>query len=79
MVDAVKRAGGDVKLTVYPDVQHNSWKATYDNPEVYDWLLAHRRAKYVAACVAVSESLRTLRSQPARVLRASLYSTAALR
>ena len=45
MVDAVKRAGGNVKLTIYPEVQHYSWKATYDNPKVYDWLLAHRRAK----------------------------------
>ncbi|MCI0332977.1 MAG: phospholipase, partial [Planctomycetes bacterium] len=34
--------GGDVRLTVYPDVEHNSWKPTYDNPDVYDWLLAHR-------------------------------------
>ncbi len=45
MVDAVKRAGGDVKLTVYPEAQHDSWKATYDNPKVYDWLLAHRLSK----------------------------------
>jgi predicted peptidase len=45
MVEAVKRAGGDVKLTVYPDAQHDSWKATYNDPKVYDWLLAHRRAK----------------------------------
>jgi len=43
MVDAVRRADGDVKLTVYPDVQHNSWKQTYDNPKVYEWLLSHRR------------------------------------
>jgi predicted peptidase len=42
MVDAVRRAGGDVKLTVYPDIEHNSWKQTYDNPKVYDWLLSHR-------------------------------------
>jgi predicted peptidase len=42
MVDAVRCAGGDVRLTVYPDVEHNSWAATYDNPEVYDWLLSHR-------------------------------------
>ncbi len=42
MVDAVKQAGGDMKFTVYPDVEHNSWKATYDNQEVYDWLLKHR-------------------------------------
>jgi predicted peptidase len=42
MVDAVRRAGGKAKLTVYPGVGHNSWKQTYDNPEVYDWLLEHR-------------------------------------
>lgn len=45
MVDAVKRAGGDVKLTVYPEAGHDSWKAVYDDPKVYDWLLAHRRSK----------------------------------
>jgi predicted peptidase len=43
MVDAVKRAGGDVQLTVYPDVEHNSWAPTYDNPKVYEWLLSHQR------------------------------------
>jgi predicted peptidase len=43
MVDAIRHENGDVRFTVYPDVAHNSWAATYDNPEVYDWLLAHRR------------------------------------
>lgn len=43
MVDAVKRAGGDVRLTVYPNAQHNSWTETYNNQELYDWLLAQRR------------------------------------
>lgn len=43
MVDAVKQAGGDVKLTVYPEAEHNSWAETYDNPNLYDWLLHHRR------------------------------------
>jgi len=43
MVDAVKRAGGDVKLTVYPEVAHNSWTQAYDNQALYDWLLAHKR------------------------------------
>jgi predicted peptidase len=42
MVHAVRCAGGDVRLTVYPDIEHNSWKPTYDNPEVYEWLLSHR-------------------------------------
>jgi predicted peptidase len=43
MVQAVQRAGGDVKFTVYPDVAHNSWTQTYENQEVYNWLLSHRR------------------------------------
>jgi predicted peptidase len=42
MVHAVRCAGGDVRLTVYPGVEHNSWKPTYDNPKVYEWLLSHR-------------------------------------
>ena len=43
MVDAVKEAGGNAKLTVYPGVNHNSWSATYANPELYKWLLSHQR------------------------------------
>ncbi len=43
MVDAVNKAGGEARLTVYPDAGHNSWSATYDNPEVYHWLLQQQR------------------------------------
>jgi len=44
MVAGLKKAGNkDVKLTIYPDAGHDSWTATYDNPELYDWLLKHRR------------------------------------
>lgn len=42
MVDAVKACGGNPILTVYPGVGHDSWSATYDNPELYAWLLKHR-------------------------------------
>ncbi|MBN2131920.1 MAG: prolyl oligopeptidase family serine peptidase [Sedimentisphaerales bacterium] len=42
MVEAVKRTGGDAKLTVYPEANHDSWTATYDDPKVYEWLLSHR-------------------------------------
>ncbi len=42
MVQAVERAGGSAKLTVYPEANHDSWTATYDNPELYEWLLSHR-------------------------------------
>ncbi|MCX7885725.1 MAG: prolyl oligopeptidase family serine peptidase [Verrucomicrobiae bacterium] len=43
MVEAIKAAGGNVRLTIYPDVAHDSWTQTYENPEFYDWLLSHRR------------------------------------
>jgi predicted peptidase len=43
MVDAVKQAGGDIKFTIYPEARHDSWTATYDDPDVYKWLLEHRR------------------------------------
>jgi predicted peptidase len=42
MVDAVKKVGGNAKLTVYPEAQHDSWTETYNNPELYQWFLSHR-------------------------------------
>jgi predicted peptidase len=47
MVDAIEKAGGTrVKLTIYPGVGHNSWSPTYDNPEVYQWLLSQQRSEH---------------------------------
>jgi len=43
MVDALRDSGGDVQLTVYPEAGHDSWTPTYDNPELYEWFLKHRR------------------------------------
>jgi len=43
MVDALKACGGNVRFTVYPDVEHDSWTRTYDNPELYEWFLQHTR------------------------------------
>lgn len=45
MIDALKKNGGDPKLTVYPEAGHDSWTETYDNPEFYEWLLMQKRAK----------------------------------
>ena len=44
MVETLKKAGGDVKLTVYPDVGHNSWAKAYSEPELYRWMFAQRRS-----------------------------------
>lgn len=46
MVEAIKKAGGKkIKLTIYPNVGHNSWTRTYDNPQVYEWLFAQQLGK----------------------------------
>jgi predicted peptidase len=43
MVDAIKRCGGNPRFTVYPEAGHDSWTETYNNPEVYNWLLSQRK------------------------------------
>ncbi len=45
MVDALKKVGGNVKFTIYPDADHDSWTAAYNNPELYKWFLKHRRSE----------------------------------
>lgn len=44
MVQALKKRGGNVKLTVYPEAGHDSWTETYANPKFYEWLLEQKRA-----------------------------------
>lgn len=46
MVDALKPYNPGVKFTIYPEANHDSWTETYDNKEVYDWMLPHTRFKY---------------------------------
>ncbi|HAH44413.1 prolyl oligopeptidase family serine peptidase [Gimesia sp.] len=43
LVDVLKKEKSDVKFTVYPEAAHDSWTETYDNPEVYEWLLQQVR------------------------------------
>lgn len=43
MVKAIKECGGDARLTIYPEVDHDSWVETYNNPELYKWFLAHQK------------------------------------
>lgn len=41
MVEKLKSCGGDVKLSIYPEANHDSWTETYNNDELYSWLLEH--------------------------------------
>ena len=43
MVKALEDCGGDVRFTIYPEADHDSWTETYDNPELYVWFLRHSR------------------------------------
>ncbi len=45
MVTAIRRAGGGPKITIYPHAGHDSWTETYENPELYEWLLKKKRRK----------------------------------
>ncbi len=41
-INLIKKSNNNVKFTVYPDVDHNSWDLTYNNPKLYEWFLEHK-------------------------------------
>ena len=43
LVDPLRKCGGNVKFTIYPDANHDSWTETYNNTELYRWLLEQRK------------------------------------
>jgi predicted peptidase len=43
MIDALEKAGAKPKFTVYPDAGHDSWTATYRNPETLRWMFDQNR------------------------------------
>ncbi len=44
MVDALRKAGADLRFTEYPDAGHvETWTKAYDDPQFYQWLLQQRR------------------------------------
>ena len=45
MIDGIRQHGGEPRFTVYPEAGHDSWTETYDNPELYEWLLSHKRGQ----------------------------------
>ncbi len=40
MVDALKRVGADVKYSLYPNVEHDSWNNAFAEPELLSWLFS---------------------------------------
>jgi predicted peptidase len=45
MIEMLNICGENAKLTLYPELGHNSWTVTYANPELYTWFLEQRKAE----------------------------------
>jgi predicted peptidase len=43
MIAAIREAGGEPKVTIYPEALHDSWTETYANDDVYTWMLEQKR------------------------------------
>ncbi len=45
MVNAIKARGGNVRLTIFPDAEHNAWDPTFESREYWAWLTSNRLEK----------------------------------
>lgn len=43
MAEALKKAGAEVVLTLYPEANHNSWDDAFKEPEFFSWLFKHSK------------------------------------
>lgn len=43
MVKALRRSGAQVKYTLYPDANHNSWDSAFAEPDLLKWMFNQKR------------------------------------
>ncbi len=43
VINTLIGCGGIPTFTIYPDLYHDAWTRTYDNPAIYDWLLTKKK------------------------------------
>jgi len=55
MFEALKAAGGHVRLWIYQGLHHDCWVRAYDEPELPRWLLSHHGSLANTAGSAVAE------------------------
>lgn len=46
IVNELNNMDADVKFTVYPDADHDSWTETYDNPALVRWFLSKKNENF---------------------------------
>jgi len=55
MFDALKSAGGHVRLWMYQGLHHDCWTRAYNEPELPKWLLSHRLSRPGGSATASAE------------------------
>lgn len=45
MVDRINQAGGNAKLTIFPEADHNAWDPAYHCEEMWQWLFRQKRGE----------------------------------
>jgi predicted peptidase len=43
MAEALKKSGADVRFTLYPNANHNSWDPAFAEPGLMEWLFSKRK------------------------------------
>ena len=43
VIDTLSSCGGNPTFTIYSDLFHDAWTRTYNNSEIYDWLLTKQK------------------------------------
>lgn len=43
MVNKINEIGGNAKLTIYPETEHNCWDETFSSNELYNWIFNQRK------------------------------------
>ena len=41
--DLLKPINPEIKITIYQGINHNSWEMTYNNQNIYDWMLKYKK------------------------------------
>ena len=67
MFQALKSAGGDVRLWEYAGVRHNVWDRAYGEPQLPRWLLAQRLSAIPKLTPAAEEILVPIHPVPATI------------
>ncbi|MBO9657460.1 MAG: prolyl oligopeptidase family serine peptidase [Chitinophagaceae bacterium] len=46
MIAALRKSNPSARLTIYPEVKHDSWTQAYNTDSLYEWMLSKRRFVY---------------------------------